>query len=316
MTNSNDPQIQQRIGVIGLGNVGRLYARNLLKAFGTLVTYDADADKLAKLEAEGATVAASSKDLAASVDIIVLALPNPVVVCQEMYDANNGILAAGNKGALIIDISTIDPETAIEIHGRCKDAGYQYLECPMSGGEPGGAGHLGADKGLITFMVGGEQDAFDRAEPVFKVLGKHWQLLGPAGTGNSVKLISNHIAGLYMATIAEGFVLGAALDISHETLLKVFRRTDAQSFTMFEEFAPHLAANDYEEGFPVELMHKDLRLAGELARKHNVPLPLNSAVMELYQTAMARGMGRKSHAVIVESMADVAQIELTNKGTA
>lgn len=316
MKNSNRPTNQQRVGIIGLGNVGGLYAQNLLKAFGALVVYDTKADKLAKLEAEGATIATSSRDLAAQVDIIVLALPNPQIVCQEMYDADNGILAAANSGALIIDISTIDPDTAIDIHSRCAEVGYQYLECPMSGGEPGGAGHFGAQKGLITFMVGGEQKAFERAVPVFEILGKHWLLLGPAGTGNAVKLISNHIAGLYMATMAEGFVLGAALGISHETLLKVFKHTDAQSFTMFEEFAPHVNANDYEEGFPVDLMHKDHRLAGELARKHNVPLPLNAAVMELYQTAMARGLGRKSHAIIVESMADVANVELSNKGAA
>ena len=85
---------------------------------------------------------------------------------------------------------------------------------------------------------------------------------------------------------------------------------------MFEEFAPHLSSNDYEEGFPVELMHKDHRLAGEMARKHNVPLYFNSLAMELYQTAMARGFGRKSHAAIVESMALAANVSLTNKGAA
>ncbi|UWQ93708.1 NAD(P)-dependent oxidoreductase (plasmid) [Rhodobacteraceae bacterium M382] len=306
---------QERIGLIGLGNVGGFYARNLLKAFGALTVYDRDPAKCTALQSEGTTIAASSADLAAQTDIIVLALPNPQAVQQEIF-AENGILAAANTGALVMDISTIDPETATKLYQSCDRAGYQYLECPMSGGEPGGAGHFGAQKGLITFMAGGDQAAFDRAVPVFDALGKHWMLLGPAGTGNAVKLISNLIAGLYMASMAEGFVLGAAMGISHETLLKVFRHTDAQSFTMFEEFAPHLSSNDYEEGFPVELMHKDHRLAGEMARKHNVPLYFNSLAMELYQTAMARGFGRKSHAAIVESMALAANVNLTNKGAA
>ena len=306
---------QERIGLIGLGNVGGFYARNLLRTFGALTVYDQDTAKCAKLHAEGAAIAASSADLAAQTDIIVLALPNPQAVRREIF-ADDGILAAGNTGALIMDISTIDPETAVGLHESCASSGYQYLECPMSGGEPGGAGHFGAQKGLITFMAGGDQAAFDRATPVFEALGKHWMLLGPAGTGNAVKLISNLIAGLYMASMAEGFVLGAAMGISHDTLLNVFRHTDAQSFTMFEEFAPHLAANDYEEGFPVELMHKDHRLAGEMARKFNVPLYFNSLAMEAYQTAMARGYARKSHAAIVESMADAANVSLTNKGAA
>ena len=307
------PMLIERVGIVGLGNVGGFYASNLLSSLGELVVFDIDTEKLTKFEQEGAKVARSSKDLARQVDIIVLALPNPKVVAIEMF-ADGGILAAKNRGALIIDISTIDPDTAISLHEKSSAAGYQYLESPMSGGEPGGAGHFGAQKGLITFMAGGDQTAFDRAIPIFEILGKHWLLIGPAGTGNAVKLISNLIAGLYMASMAEGFVLGAAMGISHKTLLEVFRLTDAQSFTMFEEFEPHLTSGDYEEGFPVELMHKDHRLAGELGRKHNVPLHLNSLAMETYQTAIARGQGRKSHAVIVETMAETANVTLTNKG--
>ena len=305
--------LSERVGVVGLGNVGGFYASNLLSSLGELVVFDIEPEKLAKIKKEGAKVAKSAKDLARQVDIIVLALPNPKIVAAVMF-SDNGILAANNQGALIIDISTIDPDTAISLHEKSGAAGYQYLECPMSGGEPGGAGHFGAQKGLITFMVGGDQTAFERAVPIFEILGKHWLLIGPAGTGNAVKLISNLIAGLYMASMAEGCVLGAAMGISHKTLLDVFRHTDAQSFTMFEEFEPHLSSGDYEEGFPVELMHKDHRLAGELGQKYNVPLHLNSLAMELYQSAMARGQGRKSHAVIVETMAEIANVTLTNKG--
>lgn len=300
-----------RVGLIGLGNVGGHYARNLLDAFQTVIVHDADPDKTARIVQAGARAAVSSLDLAAQADVIVLALPNPQVVRQEMY-ADDGILASGRTGTLIVDISTIDPDTAIELYNRAADAGFAYLEAPMSGGEPGGAGHFGAQKRLITFMVGGDLKAFERGRPVFDALGKHAIHLGPVGRGNAVKLISNHIAGLYMATMAEAFVLGAAMGIDHATLFKVFRRTDAQSFTMFEEFQPHLTARDYEEGFPVELMHKDHRLAGELARKYNVPLPLNAIAMEAYQVAMARGLGRKSHAAVVESMAEIANVALSD----
>lgn len=184
----------------------------------------------------------------------------------------------------------------------------------MSGGEPGGAGQTGARKGLITFMVGGDEESFEKAKPVLDVLGAHSLLLGPAGTGNAVKLISNLIAGLNMAVMAEGFVLGAAMGISHETLLHVFKHTDAKSYTMFEEFAPHFGANDYEGGFPVDLMHKDHRLAGELGREYNVPLLFNQLALEVYQICRSKGYGRKSHAVVVEALADLAGVQLLNKG--
>ena len=164
-------------------------------------------------------------------------------------------------------------------------------------------------------MVGGEAAAYARARPVLHAVGKRSFHLGPAGAGATVKLISNLIAGLYMAVISEGFVLGAAANISHEKLLEVFKHTDAKSYAMFEEFAPHMCANDYEGGFAVDLMHKDHRLAAELGRKHGVPLFLNHIAMEIYQTARSKGLGRKSHVVIVEMLAEITGIKLFNKNS-
>ena len=301
-----------RIGLIGLGNVGMHYAERLLKTKGKLTVFDSDPSKMEKIVAAGGRSSSSSRQLAEACNVIVLALPNPQTVQTEMFE-ESGVLAAGRRGSLIIDISTIDPETSKHLYTKAKEHGYDYLEAPMSGGEPGGAGQKGAKKGIITFMVGGDEEAFEKAKPVLDVLGAHAILLGPAGTGNAVKLISNLIAGLNMAVMSEGFVLGAAMGISHETLLRVFKHTDAKSYTMFEEFAPHLETNDYEGGFPVDLMHKDHRLAGELGRKYGVPLFFNQLALEVYQICRSQGYGRKSHAVVVESLADLAGVQLFNK---
>ena len=301
-----------RIGVVGLGNVGAHYAERLLMANGSLTVYDSDEDKIQSLVTLGATSTDCSREVATVSDIVLLALPSPLAVESEMF-GDDGILAAGRAGCLIIDVSTIDPATSARLYSEAKFRSYDYLEAPMSGGEPGGAGQAGAKAGTVTFMVGGDLTTFDRAKWVFDILGRHAIHLGPAGTGNTVKLISNLIAGLNMAVMAEGFVLGAAAGISHDILLEVFRHTDAKSYTMFEEFAPHLSANDYEGGFPIDLMHKDHRLAAELGQRYGVPLLFNQLALEVYQICRARGYGRKSHAVVVEALADLARVELFNK---
>ncbi|MCI0362575.1 MAG: NAD(P)-dependent oxidoreductase [Phycisphaerales bacterium] len=298
--------------MVGLGNVGAHYAQRLLSANGLLTVYDRDKDKIHSLVNLGATSTCCSREVAAVSDIVLLALPSPQAVEDEIF-GSDGIFAAGRKGCLIIDVSTIDPSTSARLYAEAKSRSYDYLEAPMSGGEPGGAGQAGAKAGTVTFMVGGDLTTFDRARRVFEILGRHAIHLGPAGTGNTVKLISNLIAGLNMAVMAEGFVLGAAAGISHETLLKVFRRTDAKSYTMFEEFAPHLRANDYEGGFPVDLMHKDHCLAADLGRRYGVPLLFNQLAMEVYQICRAQGYGRKSHAIVVEALADLARVELFNE---
>jgi 3-hydroxyisobutyrate dehydrogenase-like beta-hydroxyacid dehydrogenase len=302
----------RNVGLVGLGNIGRQYAQRLLKTSDVLTVYDSDAGKIQPLIATGATSTCCSREVAAASDIVVLALPSPQAVQAEMF-GDAGILAAGRDGCLIIDVSTIDPDTSVRLYAEAKARGYDYLEAPMSGGEPSGAGQAGARAGTVTFMVGGDRTSFERARPVFDVLGRHAIHLGPAGVGNTVKLISNLIAGLNMAVMAEGFVLGAAAGISHKTLLDVFRHTDAKSYTMFEEFAPHLCANDYEGGFPVDLMHKDHRLAAELGHKYGVPLLFNQLALEVYQICRAQGYGRKSHAIVVEALANLARVDLFNK---
>jgi 3-hydroxyisobutyrate dehydrogenase-like beta-hydroxyacid dehydrogenase len=300
------------VGLVGLGNVGQHYARHLLRVSDLLSVYDIDPSKASQIVSAGGVAASSSCELAAASDSIVLALPNPLAVEAEMF-GEKGIFAAERKNCLVIDISTIDPDTSKRLYSEAKSRGYDYLEAPMSGGEPGGSGVSGAKAGTVTFMAGGDVSSFERAKPVLDVLGSHAIHLGPAGSGNTVKLISNMIAGLNMAVMAEGFVLGAAAGISHDILLEVFSRTDAKSYTMFEEFAPHLSANDYEDGFPIDLMHKDHRLAGELGQKFGVPLLFNQLALEVYQICRAQGYGRKSHAVVIEALAGLANVKLFNK---
>ena len=288
------------------------YVARLLDAKATLYVHDLDPNKVEAAVSQGAHAASSSCEVAERSDTIVLALPGPGAVKAEML-SEHGVLAARCDARLVIDLSTIDPDTARRVHGEAARRGHEYVDAPMSGGAPGGAGAAGARAGSVTFMVGGDARAVERARALLAVLGSRVIHVGPAGSGSTVKLVSNLMAGLNMAVIGEGFMLGAAAGLSHELMLEVFAHTDARSYTMFEEFAPHLCANNYDGGFAVDLMHKDHRLAGELGRRLGVALPFNELALEAYELCRSRGHGRKSHAVVAQILAEAAGVALRGR---
>jgi len=178
-------EVADQLGLIGVGNVGYYYACNLLKAKRELFAFDRDSEKLAVLEREGARKASSIGEVASQCNTVILALPSPDAVQDVMY-GQGGILAIAQRGTLVIDASTIEPDMVQALHADAASAGISYLEAPMSGGQPGGAGQAGAKAGTVTFMVGGDREAFERARPILDILGSYSLFLGPAGTGSKV----------------------------------------------------------------------------------------------------------------------------------
>ena len=275
------------IGVIGVGHVGIHYARHLIGA--------------------GAQATSSCLEVARNAGTIVLAVPDPSAV-KAVLHGKDGVFAGAANGSLIIDASTGDPETARANYRAAKKKGLDYIEAPISGGEPGGAGTDGASAGNVTFMVGGDEEAYQRALPVLETLGSHALHLGPSGSGSIVKLLSNHVAGLVNLVVAETFTLGAAAGFGFETLLEVFAHTDANTYMMSNYIAKRLRSRDFEPGFSVDLMYKDHRLAGELARSLNVPAFLNSQALESYQVLRARGLGDKDVTKVFPALAETVGV--------
>ena len=300
------------IGVIGVGHVGIHYARHLIRAGARVMVYDTDADNLARAVQAGARAMASSREVAQSASIILLAVPDPNAV-KAVLEGETGVFAGAPSGALIIDASTGDPQTARAMHAAAKQKNIDYIEAPISGGEPGGAGTDGATAGNITFMVGGDEDAYARALPVLEKLGSHVLHLGPSGSGSIAKLLSNHIAGLVNLVVAEAFTLGAAAGFGFETLLEVFAHTDANNYMMSDYIAPRLRRRDFAAGFSVDLMYKDHRLAGELAQSLNVPMFLNSQALESYQVLRARGLGSKDLTEVFPAIADTVGVTIDER---
>ncbi len=298
-----------RVGLIGLGMVGLHFARHLSRKNGQLTVFDLNKARVKSAARFGATAARSARDLAARSRFVVLSLPSPDAVRAAMLGPN-GVLAGVRRGTVIIDASTIDPESCRAMHKAAAARGADYLDTPISGGEPGGGGTDGAKAGNISFMVGGGRGAYARARPVLHAIGKRSFYLGASGAGSTVKLISNHIAGLNNLVMMEGFVLGAAAGFSPETLMAVFDGTDARSFMMTDYFAPRYRRGDFDPGFSVDLMHKDHKLAADLGQKHGVPLFFNQLALEVYQAMRARKRGRKDIIEALHFLADDAGVDI------
>ena len=297
-----------KIGLVELGVIGQIYAANLVRAFGPVYVYDSDQERIRTAVKLGAVASGGGVELAEASEVVILALPNPEAVRAAMV-GEDGLLEGARPGTVIVDLSTIEPPTAVEMHARAMERGVDYLDSPISGGQPGGAGTDGAKAANVTFMVSGDRDAFEKAKPVMKALGEKFFFLGEAGTGTKVKLLSNFVSGMVNLISAEAFALGAAAGIDPKTLMDVFDETDADCYFMQNYVRPRIERGDFEPGFSVDLQYKDLRLTSEWAREEGIPVPINDLGVQLYQMARAAGLGHKDLVESVNYWARVSGVE-------
>ena len=262
------------VSVLGVGTLGSIFAGRLLDAGVPLSLFDVDARRAQPFGVRGARVASGVDDLVSDAAIVLVSLPDPAATRQAVLGAS-GVIASCRPGTLIVDTSTIDPPTARAVSLAASGRELDYVEAPLSGGDEEGSGVDAARAGATTFICGGLASAVERARPLLQVLGRHVLHVGAAGDGATAKLVSNHIAGLHNLVAAEALAVGGAAGLSVETMLAVLRHTDAQSYWLFNYLAPRLARGDFDNGFAVDLQHKDHRLFGELAARHGAVSPLN-----------------------------------------
>lgn len=301
-----------KIGLVGLGVIGQIYAANLIRTFGAIHVYDAVRERTDEAVGLGGVEVGSAAELARASEVVVLALPNPEAV-RSVMEGEDGLLEGARAGTVIVDLSTIDPKTAVETYEKAKSVGVDYLDSPISGGQPGGAGTDGARAANVTFMVSGDRAAFEKAKPVMEALGEKFFFLGKAGTGTKVKLLSNFVSGMVNLISAEAFALGAAAGIDAKTLMDVFDETDADCYFMQNYVRPRIERGDFEPGFSIDLQYKDLRLMSEWAREEGVPAPINDLGVQLYQMARAAGLGGKDLAESVNYWARVSGVDAPDR---
>jgi 3-hydroxyisobutyrate dehydrogenase-like beta-hydroxyacid dehydrogenase len=262
------------VGLIGLGLMGKPMGRNLLKAGFPLVVWNRSKTRADELVSEGARLGANPREVAGLVDVLITIVSDPPAVEEILWGAN-GALDGLRRGSVLIDSSTISPELARKEAAACGERGVDFLDAPVTGGT------WGAEKGELIFMIGGKAEVLDRVKPVLEAVGKRLFLLGPNGAGQTVKLAMNLILALQVEALAEAIALVTAAGVAGERLVEVLQSSMARS-GVTDVKAPQILKNEFPASFPLRLMHKDVRLALELAKQKGVTLPAGSAAYATY----------------------------------
>ena len=275
------------IAFLGLGNMGAPMAANLVKAGHAVAGFDLVAAQKEAAAASGVKIAASGREAVAGADTIVTMLP----AGRHVLSAHTDFLPAAKRGALVIDSSTIDVESARRAHEAGAQAGMLTLDAPVSGGVGG------ATAASLTFMCGGSKEAFVKAKPILEAMGKRIVHCGEAGAGQAAKICNNMILGATMIATCEAFVLAEKLGLSAEALFDVASTASGQSWSLTSYCpvpgpVPASPANrDYKPGFAASLMLKDLRLAQEAANSASAATPLGAEAAQIYALFVAAGHG-------------------------
>jgi 3-hydroxyisobutyrate dehydrogenase len=291
------------IAFIGLGNMGGPMAANLVKAGQKVTAFDLVAASRDQASADGAAIAESSVAAVKGADVVVTMLP----AGKHVVSVWNEVVPAMTKGALIIDCSTIDVESAKEAHALASRHGAGSVDAPVSGGTGG------AKAATLTFMCGGDQKAFAAAKPVLEKMGKKIVHCGGPGAGQAAKICNNMILGVSMIAVSEAFALAEKLGLSHQALFDVASTSSGQCWSLTSDcpvpgpVPTSPANNDYKPGFASALMVKDLTLAQDAARGAGAATPLGKHAQELYKAFDAEGNGAVDFSGIIQHVRRLAK---------
>jgi 3-hydroxyisobutyrate dehydrogenase-like beta-hydroxyacid dehydrogenase len=294
---------QVKAGFIGLGNMGSRIARRLLDHGYQLSAYDMDPAKADALAARGGVVAKSIVELARTADVLLTCLTNDGAV-RSVYTGPEGVFAGARSGTVVLEMSTISPESSREVHRLGARAGIEVLDVAISGSTPA------AEEGTLTLLAGGNPELFLAAEPIFQAVAKRYFLLGGPGSGTAMKLVVNTLLGVGMQAIAEAVVLGEKVGLDRERLLEVLSQTAVIAPAHVGKLA-RAAINDYSPQFPLRLMNKDFQLILKAAAQEHFPMPATTAAFRVNSDELAHNDEQDFSAVLhrMETVAGIAAMQ-------
>jgi 2-hydroxymethylglutarate dehydrogenase len=298
---------KKRIGFIGLGAMGKPMARNLLKAGYPLTVCDVVPQPVEELVGLGARKAGTPAEAAAESEVVITMLPADAEV-RAVALGPGGVLEGIRAGCVFIDMSSIAPHTSKEVAAEAVRKGIRFLDAPVSGGT------IGAEKGILTIMIGGDKALVDEQMELFQAMGKTIYHAGGVGMGETVKMVNQMLVGINIAAIAEAFVTGVKLGADPEVLYQIIRASSGNSFLIDHRVPNYIFQGDFTQpGFAVDLLRKDLGLAMDSAKINKLPLLLTGLAYQYCTMATAEGGGRKDMSSLVEILERAAGVKVRTK---
>ncbi|HET6662276.1 MAG TPA: 2-hydroxy-3-oxopropionate reductase [Rubrobacter sp.] len=291
-----------RVGFIGLGIMGKPMARNLMQAGFELTVYNRSPEKAEEFSGEGASVAASPRELAEKSDVVITMLPDSPDV-ERVVAGESGVLEGLAEGKLLIDMSTISPVVTEELATQVKTQGASMLDAPVSGGD------VGAQQGTLSIMVGGSEEDFERASPLFEAMGKTIVHVGGNGAGQVTKAANQIVVALTIEAASEALVLGSKGGVAPEKILDVLSGGLAGN-KVIEVKREKFLSHDFSPGFRSELHHKDLGIALAAGRAYGVVLPVTALVDQMLLAMRNKGWGGEDHSALLRVVEDLSQHEI------
>ncbi len=281
-----------KLGMVGLGIMGRPMAKNLLKAGYDLTVFDFNKDAVADVVAAGAKAAANAKEAAQGADVLLTMVPNSPHVKSVLF-GENGAVEGLREGAVVIDMSSINPMASREIAAELKKHGIKMMDAPVSGGEPK------AIDGTLAFMVGGDEETFEAHKDILATMGSSVVRCGDIGAGNVTKLCNQMIVAVNIAVLGEALMMGQMAGVEPQKIFEAIKGGLAGS-TVMNAKAPMMMDQNFKPGFRIDLHIKDLNNVMDAAAAVNAPTPLSNAVLEMMKNLRLHGDDKCDHSALLK----------------
>ena len=294
------------VGFIGLGNMGNPMASNVLKNGFPMTVFDKNPKTMENLVQAGAKAAASAKQVVESAEVILTCLPGSPEV-EGLYLDPGGLVELAKPGTVLVDLSSVLPSTPRKLEPRAKARGVHFLEAPVSGGV------TGARAATLAVMSGGDAAVLERVRPILRSIGTNIYHVGPVGSGNTLKAINNMMSSVNALAMMEGLVLGLKAGLDLNTMAEIVKASSGNSNAL-ARVERALIPRNFEPGFKVQLMNKDLETFNTIARELHVPVSFSNVAQRYQQAALAAGLGEKDTSVIFTLIERLAAVTPAHDG--
>jgi 2-hydroxymethylglutarate dehydrogenase len=289
------------VGFIGLGNMGNPMAGNVLKNGYALTVFDKNPAAMQNLVAEGAKGAGSAAEVLERAEVVLTCLPGSPEV-EALYLGGNGLVELAKRGSALVDLSSVLPSTPRKLEAACTARGVDFLEGPVSGGV------TGARAATLAVMTGGAAAVLERVRPILRCIGPNIYHVGPAGAGNTVKAINNMMSSVNAIAMMEGLIVGVKAGLDIKTIADIVKTSSGNSNAL-ARVDRALIPRNFEPGFKVQLMNKDLDTFNTIARELHVPVSFANVAQRYQQAALAAGLAEKDTSVIFTIIEQLAGIK-------